>query len=1074
VSEGPRTNGVDVRLLGPLEVAVDGRLVALGGPRQCRLLAVIALNPNTTVPFDRIVDLLWDEPPNSARQQIHNVMSALRRALRGTSLEFDTSHAGYRLVIDEQAIDLHRVTGLITRADEAESAGLLTSAAGLLEDALKMWRGPALAGLAGHHLAAIATRLAELRLTVIERATTLRLRTGESSALIGRLTELVAEHPFQESLRVNLMLALYLAGRHADSLAVYDSGRRLLTENLGIDPGARLRSLHELLLNDNLDLKRFLSGGPPAPASGGAGEPTIRNPSGSPPTGPETPSVEAVKVARGPDDHVGGTGPCFLPRDIAEFGGRETEITQLLALTEGGGAVRTLVISALEGMGGVGKTTLAVHLARRVAASYPDGQYFIDLHGFSLGRDPITASQAMDILLRDAGTPPEQIPAGLEGRVALWRSRVADKRMLLLLDNAADAAQIEPLLPGGSQTLVLVTSRRRLAALAGCLSFSLDILRREEAVALFTHIVGETRAAAEPEAVVAAVELCGRLPLAIRVAAARLRQRTAWRVANLVEQLSDQPGRARVLSAGEVDVMAVLAVSYQHLTPVRQEFLRLLTLLPGTDTDATAAAALAGCTTDAARDHLEALFEDNLLLQQAPHRYRFHDLVAECVAVLRQRYAAAAEDAAARRRLLDHYLAAARTWCARAFNSETEADWPPVPAAAVPQPESEQQALELLRQEYHNLVAAARVAGEQGWHAHCWQLALALQPYLSVLNYSGEAERLYRLALRAAQSENDPRAQAAVLGALAIVCRETGSTAEATELLEQAIALTERSGDRKSEGQQRLELGTVRLYRGDFDGAYEEYARAADLASAVADSAVQAAAANNLGVVCRDTGRFDEALRHFERAATFSTGLGSGPRPSAGLALINVGMTLHLQGRHRAALEKFERALRVTTPAKGHYAEATALVGLANVYRALGRFEHGLAYGRKALGLARSDSLRETECLALLALADILQCAGSHAEAERVYQQSEALAREYEYGHYAAMAAEGLAHVALASGNTAAARGYWSRALRTYTPGVTDAQNVLRHLQAEPGEYVECGRCAVEESARTSPSPFAG
>jgi DNA-binding SARP family transcriptional activator/tetratricopeptide (TPR) repeat protein len=1053
VGQGSITVSVDIRLLGALEVAVTDRIVSLGGARQCRLLAILALSPNKVQSFDRITDILWEDPPNSARQQIHNVVSGLRRALRDAPLDLETSHVGYRLVIDESAIDLHRVTALIDWADDRESTGRLTEAAELLEAALDMWRGPALAGLAGEHLAATAARVAELRLRVIERATTLRLRTGESSSLVAGLTGLVAEHPFQESLRVNLILALHGAGRHADALAVYDAGRRLLADNLGIDPSSRMRALHDLLLNDTVDIERFLGGRPDALARPVADAPALSDPPDLP-----LPALERTPSAPAPPSPE--TGPCFLPRDIAEFSGRATEIAQLVALA--GDAGGTLVISAIEGMGGVGKTTLAVHLARRVAANYPDGQYFIDLRGFSLGRDPITAGQAMDILLRDTGTPPEQIPAELESQVALWRSRMAATRMVLLLDNAVDAAQIQPLLPGAAQTLVLITSRRRLTALAGCLSFSLDALRREDAVELFTYIIGAVRAAAEPEAVVAAVELCGRLPLAIRVAAARLRQRTAWRVCDLVEQLRDQRGRIRMLSGGDVDVMAVLGMSYSQLAPHRQRFLRLLSLLPGADVDAGAAAALTGCQVEEAHHQLEQLFEDNLLMQHATHRYRFHDLVVDCMTLLRQQHADVAEQEAAQHRLLDYYLAAAHTWCSAAFAADTDPDWPSVPHAAVTAPASEQQALDLLRKEYHNLVAATRFAGQQGWHSHCWRLAVTLQPYLSVLNYTGEAERLYRVALRAAEAEDDPRAQSAVLAALAIICREKGSSREAIGLLEQAVALTERLGDRKTAGEHRLELGTVRLYRGDFDGAYEEYELAADLAGAVSENALLASAMNNLGVICRDTGRLDDALRHFTRAAELAAGLGSGSRRSPALALVNVGMTLHLQGNQLAALVKFKQALRLTTPAKGHYAEATALVGMANVYRALGEIERGLASGRKALGLARADGIRETECLALLAIGDVLQAAGGHAEAEHVYRQTEALAKEYDYFHYTAMAAEGLAHLAKAHGDVATARRYWSRALVTYPAGSTDAQNVLRHLRARRGEYVECGRCAVE------------
>lgn len=457
---------LEFRILGPLEVHASGQRIRVGGARQQKLLALLLLQPRRVVPVDRLVDELWSSPPTSVRQQVHNAVGALRRAL-GDDVRLVRTDVGYLLDVPDDVVDVHHFYGAVRDAKQAEKLGRLSKAVELLQAALAVWRGDAFAGLDGSAIESAAANLNEKRLVCHDDVMDLRLRNGESASLVGELTQLVAEHPLRESLRANLMLALHRSGRQADALAVYEEARRLLADRLGLDPGERLREVHLAVLS-----------GSTAPHTGELPQED----------GPEAPARS------------------YLPHDTTTFSGRAAELVELVGATQRARPT-ALVISAIDGMGGVGKTTLAIHLAHRVAADYPDGQYFIDLRGFSLAKDPVSPEQALDALLLDSGVQPELVPVDLDRRSALWRSRMAGQRALLVLDNAVDAAQVTPLLPGAAGVLVVVTSRRKLTTLEGAVPLSLDAMTTDDGVSLFTTVAGTHRTASEPEAVVTVVEL---------------------------------------------------------------------------------------------------------------------------------------------------------------------------------------------------------------------------------------------------------------------------------------------------------------------------------------------------------------------------------------------------------------------------------------------------------------------------------------------------------------------------------------------------------------------------------------
>ncbi|QKW20956.1 winged helix-turn-helix domain-containing protein [Kitasatospora sp. NA04385] len=604
---------VEFLVLGALEVRRDGVPVDVPGRRQQRLLALLLLDIGRVVPSDRLIDNLWDRPPASARQQLHNAVRDLRRALADDGRLLATSDTGYRLTAPADAVDADRFTRLTREARAAERDGRLPEAVRLLRRAVGLWRGEAFAGLPGTALAAAATRLGEQRTGATEDLMALLLQTGESSSLVGELTVLLARHPLRESPRRSLMTALHRSGRQADALAVYDEGRRLLAEELGLEPSPALRALHA----------EILTGRPAAaPAARGLGTPATA------PTVPTTPASASAFAAVEPPGR-----PNCLPHDLADFTGRAAEQALLRAAVarRTPGAPLVLVI---DGMGGVGKTALAVRLAHELTGDFPDGQFFAALDGFDETRPPVPPARALAALLRADGLRPEQVPPAQEERSALWRARLAGRRCLLVLDGAADSAQVRPLLPGAGETLVLVTGRRKLGALDGAVALPLDVLPPSDAVELLARVAGRSRVTREPDRAAEAAARCGHLPLALRTAATKLRDRPAWTVAELAARLADPTRRAACLRTPDRDVLALLRASYRHLDGAQRRFARLLGRRATGDFDAHRAAALTGLSPAEAENLLDVLFEHNLVRQGPSALFSIHPLLRDCSATV--------------------------------------------------------------------------------------------------------------------------------------------------------------------------------------------------------------------------------------------------------------------------------------------------------------------------------------------------------------------------------------------------------------------------------------------------------
>ncbi|NUT90967.1 MAG: tetratricopeptide repeat protein [Saccharothrix sp.] len=930
---------VEFRVLGTFEVLVEGRAVPLGTPRARAVLALLVVHADTVVDTDRLVAELWpDRPPSGARAEIHSYLSRLRRALgRECAACLVTRSPGYLLRPPADALDLHRFDDLVARARAARRSGTAAEALAHYRAALALWRGPALAGLPSTPaLDAEADRLAEYRLEVVAESFDAALAAGESGELVAGLTALVADHPLRERLRAALMLALHRSGRQAEALRVFREGRDLLVGELGVEPGVELTDLHDRILRGD-------------------------------------PELNPVVAAPVPVQRVAPTPPNTLPGGLADFVGREDEIARLEALIEDAAARGTAVVGAVGGMAGVGKTVTAVHLAHRLADRYPGGRLFIDLHAHTTAAQrPVEPAEALDALLRALGVSGPHIPDGLAERSALWRDEAARRGVLVVLDNAVDAAQVRPLLPGAPGCLALVTSRRHLLDLDGALSLSLDVLPGGAAAELFARVVGDDRPAREPDATADVLGLCGHLPLAVRVAAARLRARPSWHVAHLAARLRDQRRLFAELTAGDRCVATAFTLSYRQLDPAHQRLFRLLGLVPGATFDAAVAEALTGGD---AEGLLQDLVDVHLMQEPEPGRYRLHDLLARHAAATAEREEPEADRAAAVERVLDHYLREGE----RADHLLTG-----TASAGVPDAEAVMAWFDV---EHRNLAAAADLAAGLGHHRHSWRIRCSLSRYHFSRSKAAEWVAGQRQALESARSLGDRRAEAVVLADLAAACSAAGDNTEALTHAERAIALSGEEGDRACELRARITASLVHLRCGRNAEVLLVLPDPARLSGV--DAATRAGVHNNTGVAYSRLGRYDEALTNLEQARRLYREAGMASREC--LPLVGLGCLYERTGRYADATACLSRALEVFRRVGDEARLGYALGKLGVVLRAQGRAGEAVEHHERALELVRAARALELECEVLNDFADTLGV-GDRARALR--EQALVVARQ--------------------------------------------------------------------------------
>jgi DNA-binding SARP family transcriptional activator/tetratricopeptide (TPR) repeat protein len=998
---------MEFRLLGPVEVIAEGKPIELGRRRERGVLAILLLEVGQPVPVDRLIDLLFDDnPPRDPRKAIQIDVSRLRRSLSEVADESDvrltSDQTGYAIHTALESVDLHRFTALV---DDARRADGPTDRARLLHEALDLWRGPALTDLGRTPMAEpLQARLEELCLEATELRVETDLGLGRHAELVAELADLTGRHPTSERLVAARMLALYRTGRKRDALDVYQRTADHLAEELGLDPGPRLREVQLAILRDEADLAA------PAP----------------------TPAV-APKPAP--------VRPAQLPADLPAFTGRDDELASLLArcrLPRDSAA-----ICAIDGMAGIGKTSLAVRAAHQLSADYPDGQLFIDLHGFTEGVDPVTPGVALERLLRVLDVPDPQVPPETDDRAALYRSVLADKRVLILLDNAATERQVEPLLPASAGCLALVTSRGRLGALDRSSPLTLEVLPLPDAEALLGRVAGPGRLADEPAALVREVaELCGRLPLAIRIAAARLRTRSAWTLTHLLDRLRDEHRRLAELEAGQRDVASAFHLSYRQLARPQARIFRLLGLHVSSDVDIRAAAALAGCTPREADELLDGLMEVHLLQQYRPDRYRFHDLLRSYANERVREEESRAERDAAVTRLLDHYLVTTATAMDLLYPHESsrrpEIAGRDAEGSTFTDPTS---AAGWLDTELDSLLASI----QHGPAAYTTALSRHLCRHLHTRGRFADDEALHQRALEAAHQVGDDTSEVRALIGLGRVHDMLGRHGEAADRYQQGLDLARTTGDRLGELDGLIGLGRASHIQGPLAPAADFYQQGLDLARELDDYVGEVAALAGLGHIHSMLGRWDEAGVCFQRGLELARQHGdriSELTKEHGLARLELN-----RGRHDAAIEHYDRALTMARDVGSAVGELQSLNGLASVYRSQGAAERALRAHREVLDLAREIGDRNYQFEGLLGVGSSICAAGNPTEALPCLREALQLAEDLDQQYDQAAAHDALGEALHRLGDEADARRHWLRAQAIFTElEVPDAERVRHNL----------------------------
>ncbi|MFH9199190.1 AfsR/SARP family transcriptional regulator [Streptomyces anulatus] len=826
---------MEFRLLGTVSVETLTGPLPLGPAKRRSLLAALLLSANTPVSLGRLTECLWDdEPPSQARGVIQGHVSRLRALLAGADaeaygVELATLGDAYVLRAPETLLDSQRFEELLMLAREQRGPA---DAVLMLKEALSLWQGPALSGaFAGPPLRVAAHSLEESRLATVEQLARAYGALGEHHRAAALLTAETAAHPLRESLAAELMLALFRAGRQSEALDRFHRTRRLLADELGIDPGHELADAYALILRGapgptGAAPPKSAEASPAAvpPGSGGSSgaEGSSRVAGGG--TDAATPAPPRPPFPVAPPSPVGEPHPVdLLPRAPRGFHGRAAELAGLSRSAAGEAPV-----CLVTGPAGVGKTALALQWAHRNPALFPDGRLFADLRGFSAAGEPALIDVLREFLLA-LGVSPRRVPESVPAAAALFRSLTARRRLLVVLDNARDSATVRTLLPGGADCVTLVTSRHRLEGLIAsdaARPVPLDTLETDDGTALLAGVLGEERVLAEPVAARRLSELCGGLPLALRVTAARLAGRPRWTLAALAGELADERGRLAYLDVDDTGVAAALRLTVQHLPPGAVHQLARLGHHPGGHYDPYAAAALAGTDPVTARAALEQLAAAHLVTETAPGRWVLHDLV--------RLYARSLDPASAREALigvLDHCIATA---LAAADTAEPGGE----PCFVLPEdfrrPSAVQdfadraEAMRWLATEREDLALTALAAREAGLDDRAWRIILLQWPQM-VWRVRDSWSPLLELALESARAEKDAYAESRVLTLLGWVLTEEGRTAEAAALLERSPVLAREAGDPLGEATALVNLAVVQAELGELPTALENCARAVEL-----------------------------------------------------------------------------------------------------------------------------------------------------------------------------------------------------------------------------------------------------
>lgn len=1003
---------------------------------------MLAVQPGRLVTVDDLVDELWaDRPPRSAVANVRTYAANLRRTFEAHPAGRDAiarQRNGYRLVVDPERVDVFRFELERNAGRVALAAGQLDRARELLGHALARWRGPMLAGVPlGPVLTSRTIAAEEERLLTVELLADVQLRSRRDDLAISLLREVVARHPLREPTHVLLMRALHERGDNAEALAVYEEIRTTLTTELGVGPGGNLEELRRSIVTamsrpgSGRATVRVAGTGRARSVAAGAGVPV------------GAASEEAHRVI--PVDH--------LPRAVTDFVGREDVVLRLLAETRRV-EERVPAVHIIDGMAGSGKTALAVHLARRLSDRYPDAALFIDLCGHG-DKNRLEPAGALFTLLRQLGVPADRVPVEFDDRVELWRQELARRRAVVVLDNAASSEQIMPLLPAEPTSVVVVTSRRRLSHPDAGPSRTLPVMSPHESVDLLRVSVGRDRVEAEPEAAAEVVRRCGYLPLAIRLAGARLAHRRGWRLADLAGQMAGDAPVLHHLAQEESTVTGAFAASYEPLTSSTKRVFRFLGLYPGSRFGVPAVAALTGLTITEARAALDDLVDRNLVEDLDSTRYRLHDLMRQYSIELCSRTDSASDRKAGLAHLFDFTLAVALEVAKTLELNDLESRVTHLPFGrpelvdAIGAPTAD-----WLEAERTDLVTMVRAALDEGFHEHSWRLARALWRFCYIRGYFEDIITTHRHALTAADASGDVGAAALMSNYLASGYIRTGENREALHHLTRAVALSKDSRDVLRTARYRANLAAVYYWSGNLTGAvrvglerlrdYKGYGKAK-----------VPMALPNLGMALTSLGRYEEALRlhrlHLAWARTNSDVFHTLN------ALSHIGAVRVRMGDLPQAIRILLASLALRDRTGHRYAEAEVRNDLGIAYRGLGRLVEAQQEHELARNLSIGSGERHVEAAALNELGRTLLAQGRSGEAFEVHQEALRLATRIAHPHEQGRALAGLAEH-FARVDPAEARRHWERALAIFRRmGVPERFEAERRLAELASRTVDSG-----------------
>ena len=949
-SSPPRSdNPVDVQfsLLGPVRAWRGPEELDLGPNQQRAILSLLLVRANHLVTIDELVELLWErDPPNSAVNVIHKYIGVIRRLLepdlqaRSGGRWLTRQGAAYRLAADESTSDLIAFRRLVREARSARAQNSPAQALDLLLDALARHRGTCGGALEIYGHRDQFTAVDQEYVTAVAEAADAALACGQPLRILPLLRQVATDEALNESLQARLILVLAATGQQALALAHYQTVRERLSDELGVDPGAELRTAHGQVLRQEV------------PEQAGRAQP------------------ESAPVAALPGVPSPLVPPAQLPADLPTFAGREPELATVSKLLSPDGGSPIVAVCAIDGMAGIGKTTFAIHWAHQVKKHFEDGQLYLNLRGFDASAAAMALADALRALLYSLGVQAGQIPDDLDARAGLYRSVLAGKRFLIVLDNARDVDQIRPLLPGSPGCLVIATSRNPLVGLAmteGARLLTLKLPSALTARETLERRLGADRVAAEPEAAEEIIGLCGRLPLALAIVSARAAAHPDFTLASVAADLRRTRGRLDGFGAAGVaaDARTVFSWSYHHLSQPAGRLFRLLSLQPAADITTAASASLLGAAPAAARQLIAELTSTALISEHQPGRYAFHELTRAYAAELAESTDSGTERHEARARLLDHYLQS--SYAAQVElrpHREPIAPGAPRPGVTPERFADYESAMSWFAAERHALNASVALAAGSDFGFPAWQLALTMQQFLQWRGFFHDWKQVMETALRAAERDADLPGQGHVLRSLAGASFYLNRLDECLRYLERAQAIYTALGYTTEHAYLHSSFAEVFTHRGQLPLAIEHNRTALELYRAAGYRRGEARAIADIGEALSALGDYEEAVTYLERGIALAQEV---RKPhQEGKVRKDLGIVLARMGQLDSAIDQFRQALVLIRGVGSLPLEAGTLLPLGDALAAQGLTDQARDAWRQAslilsaFGLPRTDEARFT------------------------------------------------------------------------------------------------------------------